>query len=150
MKIVGDWESRDVYVDGKRLYPDLSQKIVNHSPDGFNWGYGGSAPAQLALALLLLVTDADTAQRLHQEFKSEVIASWEQANVDTIIDVRRWVKQHGGRISYANKENSFVGKNSSERPHCTRGHESQCFYAGSQDCECQCGGENHGKGVTKH
>lgn len=25
--------------------------IWNHSPDGFNWGYAGSGPAQLALAL---------------------------------------------------------------------------------------------------
>jgi len=27
-------------------------KIRNHSPDGFNWGYGGSGPAQLALAIM--------------------------------------------------------------------------------------------------
>ena len=26
--------------------------IRNHSPSGFNWGYGGSGPAQLALAIL--------------------------------------------------------------------------------------------------
>lgn len=26
--------------------------IRNHSPDGFEWGYGGSGPAQLALALV--------------------------------------------------------------------------------------------------
>ncbi len=26
--------------------------LANHSPDGFSWGYGGSGPAQLALAIL--------------------------------------------------------------------------------------------------
>ena len=26
--------------------------LRNHSPDGFEWGYGGSGPAQLALALV--------------------------------------------------------------------------------------------------
>lgn len=28
------------------------QDLRNHSPDGFEWGYGGSGPAQLALALV--------------------------------------------------------------------------------------------------
>ena len=27
-------------------------QVVNHSPDGFEWGYTGSGPAQLALAIL--------------------------------------------------------------------------------------------------
>lgn len=35
-----------VYVDDKPLSEVPSQKIMNHSPDGFNWGYGGSGPAQ--------------------------------------------------------------------------------------------------------
>ena len=39
--------------NGEVLDPKPSQKIRNHSPDGFEWGYGGSGPAQLALALLL-------------------------------------------------------------------------------------------------
>ena len=33
-----------------------SQKLINHSPNGFNWEYGGSGPSQLALGLLLHVT----------------------------------------------------------------------------------------------
>ena len=36
-----------VLVDGKPL-----KHIVRHSPDGFNWGYGGSGPADLALSIL--------------------------------------------------------------------------------------------------
>lgn len=35
------------------LTPEASLKIRNHSPDGFEWGYGGSGPSQLALAILL-------------------------------------------------------------------------------------------------
>jgi hypothetical protein len=27
--------------------------VTNHSPDGFEWGYGGSGPAQLALAMCI-------------------------------------------------------------------------------------------------
>jgi len=30
----------------------LRSDLFNHSPTGFEWGYGGSGPAQLALAIL--------------------------------------------------------------------------------------------------
>lgn len=53
-----------------------SQILFNHSPDGFEWGYGGSGPAQLALAILLdFLGDAISALRLHQAFKANVIAA---------------------------------------------------------------------------
>ena len=38
----------DVTVDGRALDPRFD--LWNHSPTGFEWGYGGSGPAQLALA----------------------------------------------------------------------------------------------------
>ena len=44
--------------------------LWNHSPTGFEWGYGGSGPAQLALALLAhALGDDERASRLHQKFK---------------------------------------------------------------------------------
>jgi hypothetical protein len=39
-----------VTVNERPLTPRLD--LWNHSPTGFEWGYGGSGPAQLALALL--------------------------------------------------------------------------------------------------
>lgn len=39
-----------VLVNGEPLDP--RNDLMNHSPDGFEYGYGGSGPAQLALALL--------------------------------------------------------------------------------------------------
>ena len=53
IKFKGEWKTKKVLLDGKELKPDHSQKIVNHSPDGFNWGYNGSGPAQLALAVCM-------------------------------------------------------------------------------------------------
>ena len=91
MKITGNFETREVLVNGKLLDPGPSLKIWNHSPDGFNWGYEGSGPAQLALAVLLLVTDESTANRLHQSFKQEVIARLPQADFEIRIDVRHWL-----------------------------------------------------------
>ena len=51
----GEASTRRVWLDGKELLPDDSQAYRNHSPDGFAWGYGGSGPAQLALAIMLEV-----------------------------------------------------------------------------------------------
>ena len=49
--------------------------LWNHSPDGFEWGYAGSGPAQLALAILAQHTlDDRYAVRRHQDFKREVIS----------------------------------------------------------------------------
>jgi hypothetical protein len=63
----------EVTVDGRPLSPRLD--LWNHSPTGFEWGYGGSGPAQLALALLAHHTgDDEVAVTLHQEFKRLVVA----------------------------------------------------------------------------
>ncbi len=78
--------------DGKPMC-DISTPIRHHSPDGIEWGYGGSGPADLALNILdwfILLPSGDEgyrpvvlwdgnrtsvlAERLHQRFKTEVIA----------------------------------------------------------------------------
>lgn len=68
-----------------QLTPGWSQKVWNHSPTGFNYGYGGSGPAQLALAILLdHLGDEDKAVGLHQLFKAKFIAPVDQAAPFTI------------------------------------------------------------------
>jgi hypothetical protein len=63
----------DVIVNGRRLNPRLD--LFNHSPTGFEWGYCGSGPAQLALAILAdHLGDDEQALNLHQRFKWAVIA----------------------------------------------------------------------------
>ena len=53
----------------------LRLDLANHSPGGFEWGYRGSGPAQLALALLAHGAGDDVfALARHQEFKEDVIA----------------------------------------------------------------------------
>ena len=62
-----------VTVDGRRLNP--RRDLWNHSPTGFEWGYGGSGPAQLALAILADHCGNDErALNLYQRFKWAVIA----------------------------------------------------------------------------
>lgn len=48
--------------------------LANHSPSGYEWGYLGSGPAQLSLAILAQCIADEDAVRLHQEFKTCYIA----------------------------------------------------------------------------
>lgn len=76
------------------LDPGPSQKVWNHSPDGFQWGYGGSGPAQLALAILLDVTgDEQLSVRLHQDFKRDKIAQLDDRFVLTEDEIRDWLAE---------------------------------------------------------
>ena len=67
------WRSVTVTVNGCPLNSRLD--LCNHSPTGFEWGYCGSGPAQLALAILAdhLVND-EQALQFYQRFKWAVIA----------------------------------------------------------------------------
>lgn len=70
-----------VTVDGEPLSPRLD--LRNHSRD-FQWGYEGSGPAQLALALLVDVfreqrkVGEAKAVRLYQDFKRLAVATLPQ------------------------------------------------------------------------
>lgn len=76
--------TREVYLDGEYLDPTPSQKVWNHSPDGFNWGYSGSGAAQLALAVMLAITGKPNG---YQDFKFRVIASLPQGeNFEILFD----------------------------------------------------------------
>jgi hypothetical protein len=63
--------ARNIWLDEKSLNSFQSQLYYNHSPNGFNWGYGGSGPAQLALAIMLKLTGKADG---YQDFKWNVIA----------------------------------------------------------------------------
>lgn len=59
------------------LIPGPSHFIAKHSQT-FEWGYGGSGPAQLALAILLDFTrDRRASETLHQSFKDAYVSGWE-------------------------------------------------------------------------
>lgn len=87
--------------DGDRLDPAPSQAVWNHSPTGFEWGYGGSGPAQLALAILLdVLGDGDRAGDLHQSFKWAVVSNWDWAGFRiTRAEVLDWVAANTHKAS---------------------------------------------------
>ena len=76
-----------------KLSPEPSQRLYNHSPDGFQWGYTGSGPAQLALALLLDATSSpEMAQSYYQEFKWDKVAAWGDEWMITRGEILRWLE----------------------------------------------------------
>ena len=69
--------------------------VYDHSPTGFEWGYGGSGPAQLALALLLEATDDEKLSLLlYQSFKKDLIAKLPQGcwAIDTHL-IHLWIQK---------------------------------------------------------
>jgi len=81
---------RDVWLDGEWLDPAPSRKIRNHSPDGFNWGYGGSGPSQLALAIVLKLTGSPNG---YQTFKFNYIAKLPQRAFEESFDFEEMMKE---------------------------------------------------------
>ena len=53
---------------------NIAHRIVRHSPSGFEWGYEGSGPADLALNILAGIIGQQRAEPLYQDFKRDIIA----------------------------------------------------------------------------
>ena len=91
----------------KLLLPGESQRLVSHSPDGFNWSYGGSGPAQLALALLLdaIKHEQPRLSRMeiqgkallyYQDFKWAFVCGWGDTWEITSKDIVNWLWKEFG------------------------------------------------------
>jgi transcriptional regulator with XRE-family HTH domain len=82
--------SRDAF----GLHVNIPQRIVRHSPTGFNWGYGGSGPADLALNILSVFIGQEAAESLYQDFKREFIAPMPfQGGTIPREAILNWVKE---------------------------------------------------------
>jgi hypothetical protein len=65
-------EECTVKVDGEPL--DARYDLLSASPSGFEWGYGGSGPAQLAIAILAHTYGEGFACEYYQQFNREVVS----------------------------------------------------------------------------
>lgn len=90
----------EVFIDGDQLFPTRSLRVCRHSPDGFQWGYAGSGPAQLALAILLQFCKKEVALKYYQEFKFKEIATQESRECLRIeLDIHNWIeRRESGRV----------------------------------------------------
>lgn len=82
-------------LDNGTAQANISQRIKYHSPTGFEWGYGGSGPADLALNILSLFIPQDEAYRLHQSFKWDFIATMKpEGGMIPNAEIREWIRNH--------------------------------------------------------
>jgi hypothetical protein len=88
--------------DCVKLDPRLD--LFDHSPTGLEWGYGGSGPAQTALAVLAdFLQDDELAVLLHQKFKWEVIAKlprkrWSINEPELRAALKRYAEDQGSPV----------------------------------------------------
>jgi hypothetical protein len=98
IKLERDWDRNiaRVWLDGVELTPLRSQKVQNHSPDGFEWGYRGSGPTQLALAICLTqVPDTEDALMMMFDFRDSVVAKWQRGDgvFEVTLDFQDWLRE---------------------------------------------------------
>jgi hypothetical protein len=81
--------------------------FVRHSPTGFQWGYGGSGPADLARSILLDALgewEKERVERLYQDFKWKFIAPI-QGNLEIREEeIMAWVGQIEARLGVRKRE----------------------------------------------
>ena len=83
--------------EATELSPKPSQKLAFHSPE-FNYGYSGSGPAQLALALLLDATTVpETALAFYQYFKQDMVSRWDKKFLITRSEILLWIAEEQKR-----------------------------------------------------
>jgi hypothetical protein len=87
----------EVFIDGEQLTLEPSLEVYSHSPTGFEWGYGGSGPSQLALAILLELYGRSTALHYYQAFKYKfIVAAAQDGFVISSDDIDLWLKKEKG------------------------------------------------------
>ena len=77
---------------------NIPHRFVKHSPAGFEWGYAGSGPVDLALNALAMYIGREKAEEngLYQEFKREFIATLPfEGGVIKREQVLAWLKEKG-------------------------------------------------------
>lgn len=91
---------RDVHLwrDDRGAHADVPH-WVRHSPTGFEWGYRGSGPADLAYSILRAFFGAPFAEAHYQAFKEDVIATIPRTLPEYILTadvITCWVAQRVG------------------------------------------------------
>lgn len=76
--------------------PNVSLCLRNHSPTGFEWGYQGSGPAQLALAILIDCLGAYWAENVYQAFKRDIVANLPKDQEWSLawLEINNWWTNH--------------------------------------------------------
>lgn len=92
----GTVEATVAFTDGHR---QPLPHLVRHSPTGFEIGYAGSGPADLARSVIgHFLEDGDPSPRIYQRFKFAFVAPAEGGFVITADELRGWLREVGEEL----------------------------------------------------
>lgn len=76
-----------VWLNGQRL--DLAESLqhANHSPTGFEWGYGGSGPTQLAFEICRQLYGSIIAAQVKADFRRRFLEAITADRFDLTLDL---------------------------------------------------------------
>lgn len=103
-----DYDIELVRTGDGNVVTNVPWSVIHHSPNGFEWGYMGSGPADLALNILNAFAppgsdgqpavkcfegfSSYTASMLHQEFKNHFLVGLpEKGGTITADDIKEWI-----------------------------------------------------------
>ena len=88
---IDDDGKKVVYFDGIELNPRYD--IFNLTRDGFDWGYNGTAPMQLSVAMLAQTTSIKNAKRYKSQFMLEKLVKLPKNRWSiTVAEIKIWLK----------------------------------------------------------
>ena len=100
IRLNGEFDVKRVWLNHEELSPESSKKIFNHSNNGFDWGNSGPGSAQLALAVLLeLTNDKKISMILHHIFKNDYLTNLPKSNFDFVFNAGDWFYKNISRNS---------------------------------------------------
>jgi len=90
---------------------NVPRLVIHHSPEGYEWGYGGSGPAELALNILEYLLRREGYQgetircfeghcfrlawSLHQDFKRDLIADCDRSEAHIPLETaQNWLETY--------------------------------------------------------
>ena len=124
-----------VTAGGVPLDPRPSQRVRDHA-GGFEWGYGGAGPMQLALALLLdALDDATLAREWAEWFLWGRVAAWDYSGWEaTAAEIRAWVARGDIRYRASLRRGAAARVRRCRACGCTEDDCRQCVAATGEPC----------------
>ena len=87
------------YVTYGELELPLRYELFSQSKDGFDWGYNGSAPLQLAFSILYQLSDLNFAKENATKFSAQIIRPLNSRDwILNATDVLAWIKTNTKEI----------------------------------------------------
>jgi len=86
------------FEDQKYIPIGLLKHRVYHSPTGFEWGYLGSGPSDLARSILWDHLGKEPPRVLYMEFKEKFVSGWKDEWEINGCQIQDWIKKREVKI----------------------------------------------------